>query len=56
MLLKFGNCVPCLYPLDLFERLSAVDIVQRLGIDRHFKKEIKEALDYVYRYWNQRGI
>eukprot|EP01018_Ginkgo_biloba_P010656 Gb_07328 [translate_table: standard] len=56
MLLKFGNCVPCLYPLDLLERLSTVDIVQRLGIDRHFEKEIKEALDYVYRYWNQRGI
>eukprot|EP01018_Ginkgo_biloba_P010771 Gb_25663 [translate_table: standard] len=56
MLLKFGNCVPCLYPLDLVERLSAVDIVQRLGIDRHFTKEFKETLDYVYRYWNQRGI
>eukprot|EP01018_Ginkgo_biloba_P014922 Gb_20080 [translate_table: standard] len=49
MLLKFGNCVPCLYPLDLLERLSAVDIVQRLGIDRHFEKKIKEALDYVHR-------
>eukprot|EP01018_Ginkgo_biloba_P010669 Gb_38829 [translate_table: standard] len=56
ILLKFGNCVPCLYPLDLLERLSVVDTLQRLGIDRHFKKEIKEALDYVYSYWKQRGI
>jgi hypothetical protein len=26
-----------------------VDSVERLGIDRHFKNEIKSALDYVYR-------
>nr|QHZ00922.1 terpene synthase 15 [Taiwania cryptomerioides]WBO26430.1 linalool synthase [Taiwania cryptomerioides] len=38
------------------ERLSIVDNVERLGIDRHFQKEIKEALDYVYRYWNEDGI
>ncbi|KAH9292443.1 hypothetical protein KI387_042368 [Taxus chinensis] len=41
---------------DLFERLWAVDTVERLGIDRHFKEEIKETLDYVYMYWNERGI
>ncbi|GLJ10691.1 hypothetical protein SUGI_0133190 [Cryptomeria japonica] len=29
-----------------------VDDVERLGIDRHFQNEIKENLDYVYRYWN----
>eukprot|EP01018_Ginkgo_biloba_P040734 Gb_38471 [translate_table: standard] len=46
MLLKFGNCVPCLYPLDLFERLSAVDIVQR------FRRSKKRLI----MYWNQRGI
>ena len=44
------QCLVCHYPLDLFERLWAVDTVERLGIDRHFKEEIKEALDYVYRY------
>lgn len=33
----------------LLERLSAVDIVQRLGIDRHFQDEINSTLDYVYR-------
>nr|M4HYC8.1 RecName: Full=Monofunctional pimaradiene synthase; Short=PcmPIM1 [Pinus contorta]AFU73868.1 monofunctional pimaradiene synthase [Pinus contorta] len=56
VLIKFGNHVPCQYPLDLFERLWAVDIVERLGIDRHFKKEIKDALDYVYSHWDERGI
>lgn len=35
---------------DLSERLSLVDVVQRLGIGRHFPKEIKQALDYVYRF------
>ena len=34
---------------DLQQRLSMVDSVERLGIDRHFKNEIKSALDYVYR-------
>jgi len=53
---KFGNFVPCLYPVDLLERLLIVDNIERLGIDRHFEKEIKEALDYVYRHWNERGI
>ncbi|GLJ09977.1 hypothetical protein SUGI_0119460 [Cryptomeria japonica] len=41
---------------SVHERLSVVDKVERLGIDRHFQKEIKEALDYVYRYWNDKGI
>eukprot|EP00253_Pinus_taeda_P017606 PITA_17606 len=57
VLTKFGSSsVPCLYPVDLMERLLIVDNVERLGIDRHFEKEIKEALDYVYRHWNDRGI
>ena len=47
---KFVIAVPCNYPFDLLERLWAVDTVERLGIDRHFKEEIKETLDYVYRY------
>eukprot|EP01018_Ginkgo_biloba_P036264 Gb_27974 [translate_table: standard] len=33
-----------------------VDNFERLGIDRHFQNEIKVALDYVYRYWNEGGI
>eukprot|EP00253_Pinus_taeda_P036131 PITA_36131 len=38
------------------ERLWAVDTVERLGIDRHFAKEIKDALAYVYSHWDERGI
>ncbi|KAH9306200.1 hypothetical protein KI387_010604, partial [Taxus chinensis] len=41
---------------DLFQCLSMVDNLQRLGIDRHFRKEIKAALNYVYRHWDERGI
>jgi len=41
---------------DLLQRLLMVDNVERLGIDRHFKNEIKTALDYVYSYWNKNGI
>jgi len=41
---------------DLIQRLWMVDSVERLGIDRHFRNEIKSALDYVYSYWNQKGI
>nr|Q20HU7.1 RecName: Full=(-)-limonene synthase, chloroplastic; Short=PsTPS-Lim; Flags: Precursor [Picea sitchensis]ABA86248.1 (-)-limonene synthase [Picea sitchensis] len=41
---------------DLIQRLWMVDSVERLGIDRHFKNEIKSALDYVYSYWNEKGI
>lgn len=35
---------------NAFERLVMVDKVQRLAIDRHFQNEIREALDYVYRF------
>ncbi|GLJ33847.1 hypothetical protein SUGI_0680340 [Cryptomeria japonica] len=37
----------CVYPSDLHERLLAVDTVERLGIGRYFKEEIKHALDYI---------
>ncbi|GLJ22214.1 hypothetical protein SUGI_0417480 [Cryptomeria japonica] len=53
---KFSGCVPCLYPIDLLERLSLVDNIERLGIGRHFQEEIKAALDYVYGYWSEKGI
>jgi len=41
---------------DLLQRLSMVESVECLGIDGHFKNEIKSALDYVYSYWNEKGI
>ncbi|KAH9297307.1 hypothetical protein KI387_028989, partial [Taxus chinensis] len=38
---------------NIAERLVMVDNIERLGIDRHFKKEITQSLDYVYRYWKE---
>ncbi|XP_011014299.1 PREDICTED: ent-kaur-16-ene synthase, chloroplastic [Populus euphratica] len=51
LLQKFGNAVPTIYPLDIYARLSMVDALERLGIDRHFMKEIKIVLDETYRFW-----
>uniref|UniRef100_A0A2N9J246 ent-kaurene synthase n=1 Tax=Fagus sylvatica TaxID=28930 RepID=A0A2N9J246_FAGSY len=50
---KFGDAVPTVYPLDIYTRLCMVDSLERLGIDRHFRKEIKSVLDETYRYWLQ---
>ncbi|KAH9306411.1 hypothetical protein KI387_010815 [Taxus chinensis] len=56
LLSKYEDHVPCMYPVDICERLRAVDSVERLGIHRHFQNEIKQALDYVFRNWGERGI
>nr|UPQ49781.1 levopimaradiene synthase [Phylloglossum drummondii] len=53
---RFNNAVPCHYPLDLFERLWAIDGLMRLGVDRFFQTEIKQTLDYVYKYMTETGI
>ncbi|KAH7516567.1 hypothetical protein FEM48_Zijuj10G0148700 [Ziziphus jujuba var. spinosa] len=53
---RFNGGVPNVYPVDLFERIWAVDRLQRLGICRIFEPEIKECMDYVYRYWTDKGI
>ncbi|XXG48534.1 hypothetical protein AAC387_Pa02g2957 [Persea americana] len=53
---KFKGGVPNVYPVDLFEHLWAVDRLERLGISRYFQPEIKDCLDYVYRYWTEDGI
>jgi len=42
--------VPCLYRVDILERLVIVDNIERIGIDKHFEKEIKEAPYYVDMY------
>nr|QHZ00921.1 terpene synthase 14 [Taiwania cryptomerioides]WBO26429.1 geraniol synthase [Taiwania cryptomerioides] len=39
---------------NVFQLLAMVDNIERLGIGRHFRKEIKEALDFVYRHWGER--
>lgn len=41
--------VPAVYPFDMYARLSMVDSLQRLGIDRHFKEEIRSVLDEAYK-------
>ncbi|MED6146898.1 hypothetical protein PIB30_039054 [Stylosanthes scabra] len=50
---KFGNAVPTIYPLDIYVRLSMIDNLERLGINHHFKEEIRSVLDETYRYWQQ---
>ncbi|XP_057860191.2 delta-selinene-like synthase, chloroplastic [Cryptomeria japonica] len=49
MLLKEMQTQDC----SLIERLEMVDALQCFGIDRYFKAEIKEILDYVYRCWDE---
>ncbi|XP_059068630.1 sesquiterpene synthase Cad-like [Cryptomeria japonica] len=41
---------------SLLERISFVDVLQRLGGDRYFQEEIKLALDYIHKYWNHNII
>ncbi|XP_044962104.1 ent-copalyl diphosphate synthase 1, chloroplastic-like [Hordeum vulgare subsp. vulgare] len=53
---KFNGGVPNVYPVDLFEHIWVVDRLERLGIARHFKQEIKQCLDYVHRHWTEEGI
>ncbi|CAN6453670.1 unnamed protein product [Victoria cruziana] len=53
---RFNGGVPNVYPVDLFEHLWVVDRLERLGIGRYFESEIKDCLDYVYRYWTENGI
>ncbi|CAK9251796.1 unnamed protein product, partial [Sphagnum jensenii] len=56
LLVNFDNAVPNVYPVDLFEHLWMVDRLERLGVSHYFKQEIKDALEYVYRYWTDFGI
>ncbi|KAJ7950505.1 Copalyl diphosphate synthase [Quillaja saponaria] len=53
---KYGGGVPSVYPLDTFEHLWVVDRLEHLGISRYFHSEIKERLNYCYRYWTEKGI
>nr|QTW97442.1 CPS1 [Artemisia annua] len=53
---KFNGGVPNVYPVDLFEHIWVVDRLQRLGISRYFDSEIKDFLDYIYRYYTKDGI
>ncbi|CAA7062096.1 unnamed protein product [Microthlaspi erraticum] len=51
LLQKFEAAVPTVYPFDQYARLSMIDSLESLGIDRDFKNEIKSALDETYRCW-----
>ncbi|RWR88499.1 ent-kaur-16-ene synthase, chloroplastic isoform X1 [Cinnamomum micranthum f. kanehirae] len=53
LLKVFGNAVPTTYPLDKYTQLHMIDKLEKLGIARHFSKEIKGALDETYRCWLQ---
>ncbi|KAI4323267.1 hypothetical protein L6164_022887 [Bauhinia variegata] len=53
---KFNGGVPDFYPLDLFERMWAIDRLERLGISRYFQQEIKELMNYVHIFWTEKGI
>ncbi|KAG0490906.1 hypothetical protein HPP92_007769 [Vanilla planifolia] len=53
---KFRGGVPNVYPVDFFEHLWAVDKLQRLGISRYFEPEIKQCMEYVFKYWTEYGI
>ncbi|XP_068499357.1 ent-kaurene synthase TSP4, chloroplastic isoform X2 [Phaseolus vulgaris] len=50
---KFGNAVPTTHPLDIYARLCMIDSLERLGINHHFKEEIRSVLDDTYRFWVQ---
>ncbi|MED6123315.1 hypothetical protein PIB30_047971 [Stylosanthes scabra] len=51
---KFGKAaVPTIYPLDIYVRLCMIDHLERLGVNRHFKDEIRSVLDETYRNWQQ---
>ncbi|XP_057458258.1 ent-kaurene synthase 5, chloroplastic-like isoform X1 [Lotus japonicus] len=50
---KFGNAVPTVSPLDIYARLYMIDNLERLGIDHHFKSEVRSVLEETHRYWMQ---
>ncbi|XP_038689056.1 ent-kaurene synthase, chloroplastic-like isoform X4 [Tripterygium wilfordii] len=50
---KFGNAVPTVYPSDKYALLCMIGSLERLGIDRHFSKEIRDVLEETYRCWLQ---
>jgi len=50
----FDGAVPSAYPLDIYCLLSLVDTLKRIGISRHFSREIKSILDKTYSFWLRR--
>ncbi|KAL0323965.1 UNVERIFIED_CONTAM: Class I diterpene synthase TPS6, chloroplastic [Sesamum calycinum] len=54
VLITFKTWVPTVYPIDVYARLSMVDTLQRLGVDRYFQSEIDSILEETYRLWQQK--
>nr|AFJ67819.1 pinene synthase-like protein [Solanum habrochaites] len=55
ILQQHKNWVPTMYPTKIHSLLCLVDTLQNLGVHRHFKSEIKKALDEIYRLWQQKN-
>nr|AEP82779.1 terpene synthase [Solanum lycopersicum] len=55
ILQQHKNWVPTMYPTMIHSLLCLVDTLQNLGVHRHFKSEIKKALDEIYRLWQQKN-
>ncbi|BAS90963.1 Os04g0612000, partial [Oryza sativa Japonica Group] len=51
---KFGSAVPAAYPANIQSQLYMVDVLEKMGISRHFVGEIKSILDMTYSCWKQR--
>ncbi|CAL9199415.1 unnamed protein product [Musa hybrid cultivar] len=51
LLSRFGCSVPTSYPVDVHIHLCMIDNIERLGVARHFSREIKSILDRIYRCW-----
>ncbi|XP_069144016.1 santalene and bergamotene synthase, chloroplastic isoform X1 [Solanum lycopersicum] len=55
ILQQHKNWVPTMYPTKIHSLLCLVDTLQNLGVHRHFKSEIKKALEEIYRLWQQKN-
>ncbi|KAF8026571.1 hypothetical protein BT93_F3150 [Corymbia citriodora subsp. variegata] len=53
---KFGDAAATIYPLGIYARLCMTENLERLGIDRHFRKEIIDTLDDTYKCWLQDAL
>uniref|UniRef100_A0A0E0DI74 Terpene synthase N-terminal domain-containing protein n=1 Tax=Oryza meridionalis TaxID=40149 RepID=A0A0E0DI74_9ORYZ len=42
--------IPAAYPANIQSQLYMVDVLEKMGISRHFVAEIKSILDMTYRY------
>ncbi|XP_050212109.1 ent-kaur-16-ene synthase, chloroplastic-like [Mercurialis annua] len=48
---KFENAVPTIYPFEIYARLSVIDSLEKLGIDRYVSDDKQTVLNDIYRCW-----